>query len=318
MANDVELFGKNYKGGIPAHLRNVEMDETTKALMGGTGSTGRRISIKGNVFRMIVNGKEVDKNEDRAMNVVIVASHPHVSRTYYEGVYKEGEMKAPDCWSDDGITSSEKSKNRQSIKCGPCPQNIAGSGQNNSRACRYSQRVAVVLEGEFDGPVYQMIFPAQSIFGRAEDGKMPLQAYVQLLVQHGLPITAVVTELRFDTNSATPKLFFKAIRPLTAEEMRIVKEQGQSDEAREAISNNAAALDSGGRTPERPPLFETPKQVEEDIEILEDDEEEEVIVPVKKVQKKAKPTMTAAEESATLTPKDQTKVGSILDEWDDL
>ena len=46
---------------------------------------------------MMVNGKEVAKNEDRAMNVVIVAASPKVSRTFYAKTYTEGEVTAPDC-----------------------------------------------------------------------------------------------------------------------------------------------------------------------------------------------------------------------------
>ena len=104
--SDLALFSQ---GGntLPAHLRNLELDATTKALMGGGGTGGmKRISIKGGVWRMMVNGKEVAKNEDRAMNVVIVAASPKVSRTFYAKTYVEGEVTAPDCWSADGEVPS--------------------------------------------------------------------------------------------------------------------------------------------------------------------------------------------------------------------
>ena len=51
-----------FANGLPAHLRNAELDETTKALMGGSGGSYKRISIKGSVFRMVVNGKEDRKS----------------------------------------------------------------------------------------------------------------------------------------------------------------------------------------------------------------------------------------------------------------
>ena len=74
---------------LPAHLRSLDtLDETTKALMGSTGGTNKRISIEGGVWRMLVNGNEVARNEERSMNVVIVAAAPKVSRTFYAGVYK--------------------------------------------------------------------------------------------------------------------------------------------------------------------------------------------------------------------------------------
>ena len=102
-----------FKGGMPSFLKNAEMDETTKALIGSGGSGNKRISIKGNVFRMIANGEEVATNEDRAMNVVVVRSAPGVSRTYYEGQYREGENASPVCWSADGRVPAAESPSPQ-------------------------------------------------------------------------------------------------------------------------------------------------------------------------------------------------------------
>ena len=241
--SEMTLFSK---GGntLPAHLRNLELDETTKALMGSGGASGKRISIKGGVFRMIVDGKEIAQNEDRAMNIVIVAANANVSRSYYEDTYVEGQVLAPTCWSNDGISPDTKVSEPQSGKCASCPQNIAGSAESGKgRACRFSQRLAVTLENDLKGDVYQLTLPAQSIFGNVENGKMPLQAYAKFLGSHGLPITAIVTEMRFDTASATPKLTFKAVRPLEADEMALAQEKGQSAEAKTAIANNPATLD---------------------------------------------------------------------------
>ena len=72
--SELTLFSK---GGntLPAHLRNLQLDATTKSLMGGSsGGASKRISIRGGVFRMLVDGKEIAQNEDRAMNIVIVAA----------------------------------------------------------------------------------------------------------------------------------------------------------------------------------------------------------------------------------------------------
>jgi hypothetical protein len=287
--SEMTLFSK---GGntLPAHLRNLELDETTKALMGGGTGSGKRISIRGGVFRMIVEGKEVAQNEDRSMNIVIVAANAHVSRSFYAGDYEEGKNIAPDCWSNDGITPDTKVSEPQSDKCATCPQNIAGSAkQGTGRACRYSQRLAVMLENDLMGDVYQLTLPAQSIFGNVENGKMPLQAYAKFLGGHGLPITAVVTEMRFDTASATPKLTFKAVRPLEADELKSCQEQGRSAEAKAAIAQTPATLD--GAKPKAIPVVEAPKaQPKEDAESSAE--------PTKRGKKAA--------------PKD---VSEILDDW---
>lgn len=285
--SEMTLFSKG-GNALPAHLRNLELDETTKSLMGG-GAGGKRISIRGGVFRMMVDGKEVAQNEDRAMNVVVVAANANVSRSYYEGTYQEGQSTAPTCWSNDGITPDSKVESPQADKCASCPQNIKGSGQGDSRACRFSQRIAVVLENDILGDVYQVTLPAQSIFGAAENGKMPLQAYAKFLGSHGLPITAVVTEMRFDTASATPRLTFKAVRPLEADELQHAQEKGKSPEAKSAIAATVAMIDG---TKPKAVAVEAPKPKKVEAEEVAEAE------PTKRPKKAA--------------PKD---VADILDDW---
>jgi hypothetical protein len=292
--SEMTLFSK---GGntLPAHLKNLELDATTKALMGGgsNGSGGKRISIRGNVFRMMVDGKEIAQNEDRAMPIIIAAANPNVSRTFYAGTYQEGQAMAPTCWSNDGISPDIKSEAPQASKCATCPQNIKGSGQGDSRACRFSQRLAVLLENDIRGDVYQLTLPAQSIFGAVENGKMPLQAYAKFLGSHGLPVTAVVTEMRFDTASATPRLTFKAVRPLTEEELALTQEKGQSADAKAAIAATAAQMD-GATKVSLPPAVEAPKAEPK----VEAEAVEETAEPTKRTKKAA--------------PKD---VADILDDW---
>lgn len=215
------------------------------------------------------------------MNIVIVAANPAVSRTYYAGAYEEGKTISPDCWSNDGVSPDSKVKDPQSSKCATCPQNIAGSAtQGNGRACRYSQRLAVTLENDLQGDVYQLTLPAQSIFGNVEGGKMPMQAYAKFLGGHGLPITAVVTEMRFDTASATPKLTFKAVRPLEEEELLTCQAKGQTPEAKAAIDATPAMLDgakpkaaepAAAPAPAAEPVKREKKAAPKDVESILDD-----------------------------------------------
>ena len=297
--SEMTLFSK---GGntLPAHLKNLELDATTKALMGGSGNGGgKRISIRGNVFRMMVDGKEIAQNEDRAMNIIIAAANANVSRTFYAGTYQEGQAMAPTCWSNDGVTPDIKSEQPQASKCASCAQNIKGSGQGDSRACRFSQRLAVLLENDIRGDVYQLTLPAQSIFGAAENGKMPLQSYAKFLGSHGLPVTAVVTEMRFDTASATPRLTFKAVRPLTEEELALTQEKGQSAEAKAAIASTAAQADGVTKASLPPADFQRP---------AEEAPKAQPKVEAEAVEESAEPTKRAKKAA----PKD---VADILDDW---
>jgi hypothetical protein len=291
MSNELSVLGS----GLPSYLKTADLDETTKALMGGSGSTGmKRISIKGGVWRMMVNGKEVAKNEERAMNVVIVAASPKVSRTFYAKSFVEGEITAPDCWSADGEVPSPKAENPQSKRCVDCAQNQKGSGQGDSRACRYSQRLAVALANDIGGEVMQLTLPASSIFGAGESGKWPLQTYAKMIGSKGVPITAVVTEMRFDTEAATPKITFKPVRVLDADEHNVAIEQGKTPAAISAITMTVAEVDKTKQTPKL--------EAKAPVEAVEVEAVEE---PVKR---------TAKKEEATAAKKELSK---ILADWDE-
>lgn len=243
-----------FKSGsaLPDYLRNVT-DDFTKSLAGGSG--GKTISIKGGVFRMIVGGEEIAKNEERGINLVFVAAAPSVGRTYYTGVYEEGVATAPACWSADGRTPDAAVERPQASSCATCPQNIKGSGQGESRACRYSRRFAVVLEGDIGGNVYRLQLPATSLFGEAKNEKMPMTAYAKFLAGHQVPMSGIVTEARFDTEAAVPVLRFRAVRPLTKEELGVARAQAVSDDAQQAVEVKfAAAADSGGSNASIPAL----------------------------------------------------------------
>ncbi|MFO0202212.1 MAG: hypothetical protein ACK528_03685, partial [Alphaproteobacteria bacterium] len=225
-----------FKGGVPAYLRQLE-DDTTNALAGGEMGA-RRISIKGGVFREMIGSKEYRTSDDRAMGVIIIKAAPSVHRTYFEGTYVEGQASSPICWSSNSQTPAPEvpETQRQAAKCMDCPQNVKGSGQGETRACRYQQRIAVLLEGEVEKrEVYQVVLPPTSVFGDGEKNKLPLQAYARHLRAHGTPIAGVITEMRFDTASPTPKLIFKPVRPITEEELAVVQEMKNSKEAEEAI-----------------------------------------------------------------------------------
>ena len=223
-----------FKSGsvIPDYLRNAP-DATTRDIAGSSG--GKQISIKGGVWRMVVGGEEVAKNEDRSMNFVVVASGKGITRTFYAGKYEEGKDIKPACWSAEGVVPNAEVPEPQSSSCATCPQNIEGSGEGKSRACRFSKRLAVTVENDISGNVYRLSVPAKSYFGRADGEKMPLQAYGKFLAGHGIPITGLVTEARFDTSEAVPVLKFRAVRPLTQDEWEIAKAQSLTEDAKMAV-----------------------------------------------------------------------------------
>lgn len=236
--SDITLFQSN---NLPDYLKEVELDDLTKSLAGNTST--KRISIRGGVFRLMVSGEEVAKNENRAMNIVIVNGGRQIARQFYAGKYVAGESAAPDCWSNDGDKPDASIESPQNSTCEGCPQNIKGSGQGDSRACRYQQRLAVVLADDIKGDVYQLSLAATSIFGRGDLDKMPFQQYAKYVGSQGKNINTLVTEMRLDSDSATPKLTFKPVRFLTRDEWEAARDKGDSPAAKAAITQTPAVLD---------------------------------------------------------------------------
>jgi hypothetical protein len=296
MSNDLAMLDM----GLPAHLKALELDDTTKSLMGGGSGGSKRISIEGGVWRLLVNGKEIAQKEERNLNVVIVGAAAKVSRTFYAGVYKKGQSTAPDCWSANGDYPDASVEDAQSKSCATCPQNVKGSGQGESRACRFSQRLAVVLDNDIGGDVFQLTLPSTSIFGEGETGKWPLQTYAKMIGGKGVPITAVVTEMRFDTASSTPKITFKPVRFLEADEITQAIEQGKTDAARKAITMTVAQAD-GVQKLAAPAAQAQAPAVEEAEAVVVD---EPVTEPTKVVKKK--------DEAAA-----KKDLASILSDFDD-
>jgi hypothetical protein len=291
--SNVALFNPSQ---VPAFARKAEMSDIAKALAGGgAGASGKRVSIKGGVFRLISDGKEIAAVDERFLDVVIVKAAPKVARVFYAAKYdKDATATAPDCQSNDGDKPDPKSKAKQSDTCASCPQNVAGSGQGNSRACRYQQRLAVTLANNIEGDVMQLSLPATSIFGKEEGDNRPLQAYARWLVAQGVDPSTVVTRMKFDTASESPKLFFKAMRWLTDDEFSEATKQGDTAEAKKAITMDAVGMDMG--KPADALKGKAPAKAKPAPVMQEEDEEEEAPAPKPKAKAKPAPVVEVADE----------------------
>ena len=307
-------------GNLPAFAKNRQGPGAVgKALAGGAASGGKRISIKGGVFRLVDGGKEIAAVEERYLDVVIVNAAPTVSRVFYMKKYDGDTPAAPDCWSADGKTPSPESENKQSNSCESCEQNIQGSGNGNSRACRYQQRLAVVLANDMEGHVMQLALPATSIFGKEDGENRPLQAYARWLGAQNIDPSEVVTRMKFDTKSESPKLFFKAMRWLTDDEYPTAVSQGETADAKRAITMTVAKMDGvvskpaelGGKRPTKAAPAPEPE------------EEEEAPAPKPKAKKakaeevEAEEPVVRKEEKKPSAVPDKKNLAAMVDDWDD-
>jgi len=294
---------------VPAFAakRGNGLSELTKTLAGGSVSGVKRISIKGGVFRLIHGGKEIANIEERHLDVVIVNASK-IGRIWYAKSYDADAVTGPDCWSADGVTPSPDSANKQASRCEECPKNIAGSGQGNSRACRYQLRLAVTLANDVGGDVLQLAVPATSIFGKAEGDNRPVQEYARWLAAQEIDPDMVVTRMKFDTKSESPKLFFKTQRWLTDEEYEQATEAGKTPAATKAVTMTVAKVD--GAPAAAPTAIEgkrPAKAAKPPVEaVVEEAAEEEVETPT---VRKTAPKKPAVGEKTSLT--------DMVSDWDD-
>lgn len=265
--SNVVLFKKS---AVPEHLRNIGVNDLTKALAPGVNNSPlKRISIRGRVFRLVVNGEEMSKNESNSMEVVIVNASKDISRSFYAGAYDpKAEVTSPDCWSADGVTPDASVLKPQHKNCKDCPKNIKGSGAGGSRACRFSRRLALALPGDL-GSVYQLVLSATSIFGTGDQEHMPFNQYLTYVVSQGFSINALVTEMKFDSNSDTPKLVFSPVRFLDEDEYEQAGRLAETQECQMAIS--APKIQPKTQALPAPVKLEEPS--------IEEDEEEDIPPP---------------------------------------
>ena len=319
--SDITLF-QSGSVAIPDYLSD-SIDETTNDLVGY--SSIKRISIRNGAFHLVSGGKEILTSEENSLKVVVVRVSPKTSRTYYEGLYTEGSNAAPDCWSNDGETPDANCSNRQSNACATCRQNQIGSGQReDSRACRFNRRIAVVLADQIEqGDIYQMIIPATSLFGEGEKGKMTLQQYAEFLKKNGVGITAVITEMKFDRTAQNPKLVFRAVNHVTKEQYDTIKILKDSPTAISAMAYEPPtsrpaepAVKAEIFVPQEPDtLRPRPAPVRPKPEPKPEPKLEEVAEPVAEVAEEeiVEPKVRSQKETAPAKP--AASVASILDDW---
>jgi hypothetical protein len=276
-----------------------EVSELSKSLA-GNGGTSRRITMSKGVFRRIVNGKEAGKIKGGSMNVIVVNALPKVSRQYYASSFDpDAAPTLPDCWSNLGDVPDPKAANPQASSCANCEQNIDGSGTGGKgRACRFNRRVAVLLEGDMSGEVYQFNIPAKSLFGKGTGNTHPFESYIKFLPANGESIDRIITQISFDEDETADVLKFTPVRHLSNEEIDVVEEAQQSGDSKRVIQLTVAQQDGVVKLP---PAAKTPAVAREKVEV------EEVQEPVKRPSKKA--------EAPPAAPK--AALADVISAWSD-
>ena len=268
----------------------------------GSGTSLRRIATNTNgTFKRVVNGEQIGKAVPHEINIIVVDMLKDVSREYYASDYDpEGKASLPDCWSADGRTPDAKAPNRQGSGCATCSMNIDGSGaKGRGKACRFKRRIAVLVEGDPTGDIYQMSFAAKSLFGKGVGNEHPFESYCNYLKANGEAPDTVVTKVMYDLDADTLTLKFKAVRHLTQDEADLVDAAFASGEAQRYIQLTTSEVDGAKAQPAK--VIEAPKAT-----LFDEPEEEEAAEPVKRVAKK--PAVVDA-------PVEDKGLSDLLGEW---
>lgn len=276
---------------LPDFLQNAGVSALTKQLAGRTGVA--RIVPKNGIFRKVVGGEEMGKAKG-PLNAIVVNASPHVGRIFYMKTWSpDAEPTAPDCFSNDGRAPDAGAANPQSDRCDTCPQNIKGSGQGQSKACRYSRRLAIMLEEDFgtalEGRVYQMNLASKSLFGESVGSKThTFENYTKYLANNGKSLDYVVTEISFNEDNDNQSVLFTPVRYINQTEHNAAVSATGNAEVQKMVVMTPYQADVSGRAPK----LEAPK--------------EEAVEPVKRESKKVEPP-----------PAEKKDLNSVLKAWTD-
>ena len=293
---------------LPEFLQTAGVSDLTRQLAGRTGV--KRIVPKNGIFRKTVGGEEMGKVKGN-VNAVIVNASPAVGRIYYAKQWSpDAEPTAPDCFSNDGRAPDAGSANPQAERCDTCQQNVKGSGQGNSKACRYSRRIALVLEEDFgtslEGSVYQMNLASKSLFGDSVgDNTHTFENYSKYLSNNGKSLDYVITQISFNEDNDNQSVLFTPTKYINKTQYAVTSKVASTPEVLKMVVMTPYQADMTGK-----PKLEAPKPLgeafeQEDAKALSKARAEAIDEPIKR------PAKTAP------TPVTKKDLDSVVKAWSD-
>lgn len=279
------------------------------------GGYNRIATNTNGTFKRIINGEQVGKAIRGEFNAIIVDMLEKPSREFYAGQYDpDAKGTMPDCWSLLGDKPDAKAGNRQAANCASCPKNIDGSGQNGKgKACRFKRKIALLLEGDTSGEVYQFNVPAKSLFGKGSGSTHPFESYCRFLVNNGAAPDRVVTTIAYNLDAETMELNFTPDRYINEDELELVERAQANPTTRRLIQISAGETEKPKALPkveeeeEEAPAIK-PAAVAKKANKWEDDEDEDEAPkaePAKRASKKEEPVKLSAD------------IGSLVSSWAD-
>ena len=294
---------------LPDFLQTAGVSDLTRQLAGKSGV--KRIVPKNGIFRKTVGGEDMGKIKGN-LHAVIVNASPAVGRIFYAKQWSpDAEPTAPDCFSNDGRAPDAGSANPQADRCDNCQQNIKGSGQGNSKACRYSRRIALVLEEDFgtslEGSVYQMNLASKSLFGESVgDNTHTFENYSKYLSNNGKSLDYVVTQISFNEDNDNQSVLFTPTKYINKSQYAVTSKVANTPEVLKMVVMTPYQADMSGK----PARLEAPKPLgeafaQEDAKALSKARADAIDEPVKRPAK------------AAPTPVTKKDLDSVVKAWSD-
>jgi hypothetical protein len=304
--SNLTIFKNPNAVAAPA-LPPSKLAEHIASKMGGYN----RIATNTNgTFKRIVNGEQVGKPIRGEFNAIIVAMLPNPGRTFYAKDYDpDAKGTLPDCWSNLGDKPEAGVPNKQGVNCATCPNTVEGSGKNGKgKACRQSRKVALLLDGDTSGDVYQFNIPAKSLFGKGTGNTLPFEQYCRHLVSNNAAPDRVVTTIAYNLDAETMELNFTADRFITVDELELVNTAQDNPATQKLITISVGEADGGKPAPVQEAAAKEPAKKQSFFDAGDEDEDEEAEAPEQPVKRAAKKADTAK------TPKD---LGSLVADWEE-
>jgi hypothetical protein len=205
-------------GGMPAAFA-TSIDQGlggAKALQEGLSSGFAVVKYKGSKWSITHRGETEVLTQDNGapmpfLDVVILATSPNISKTYYDKRFSEGDNGGPDCFSLDGLRPDPQATSPQCSSCAACPKNVYGSRMSESgkkaKACQDNRILTLVPHGDianegYGGPMMLRV-PPMSLANAA--------AYGRELGRFNADLHMVVTRIGFDYTVAFPLMTFQTL-----------------------------------------------------------------------------------------------------------
>jgi len=246
---------------LPAFLASTDATSLNTDLTSHSTPAFPVISIKGKNFTEVRDGERTilmnpldPESPAHFIDMVLVKANKATSKVFYLGGYDEkAEAKKPDCWSNDGVRPDSTSEVPQAVTCAGCANNQWGSksgdsGKTKGKACADVVRLAIATPDQLNDP-YLLRVPPASIRSLGE--------YGQMLAKRNVGYNQVITKISFDIEAPTPKLMFKPVGFVSAEQYAEIKEISNSDLVKSIIGSGFIEAEV-----KAVPKPEAPKKVE--------------------------------------------------------